>query len=162
MQRDSQVLVANLVLARFYRTSMNERGAGGGKKPPKKNAVYIWIILKNRDTLMYITMVKKIMMDGSPCRKCAEVLSQLEDNKLLDRIDQIVIADERDPDSEGMLLAKKHNVSLAPFFIVEEAGQPAMIYTVYFKFVKEVLSGGVSEQQEIKELMEQNPDIDYL
>ena len=109
---------------------------------------------------MHITMVKKIMKDGSPCRKCAEVLSQLEDNKLLDRIDQIVVADERDPDSEGMLLAKKHNVSLAPFFIVEEAGQPAMIYTVYFKFVKEVLSGGVSEQQEIKELMEQNPDID--
>ena len=111
---------------------------------------------------MSITMVKKIMKDGSPCRKCAEVLSQLEENNLLNRIDQIVIADERDPNSEGMLLAKKHNVSLAPFFIVEVDGQPAKIYTVYFKFVKEVLSGGVSEQQEVKELMEQNPDIDYI
>lgn len=111
---------------------------------------------------MHITMVKKILNDGSPCRKCAEVLNQLEENKLLDRIDQIVIADERDPESEGMLIAKKHNVSLAPFFVVEENGQPTQIYTVYFKFVKEVLTEGVSEQQEIKELMEQNPDIDYL
>ena len=111
---------------------------------------------------MYITMVKKVLKDGSPCRKCTEVLSQLEENDLLNRIDQIVIADERDTDSEGMLLAKKHKVLLAPFFVVEEDGQPTKIYTVYFKFVKEVLAKGVSEQQEIKELMEQNPDIDYI
>ena len=111
---------------------------------------------------MNITMVKKIMKDGSPCRKCAEVLSQLEENNLLDRIDQIVIADERDPTSEGMILAKEYNVELAPFFVVEEDGLPAKIYTVYFKFVKEIFSGGVSEQQEIKELMEHNPDIDFI
>jgi len=111
---------------------------------------------------MYITMVKKIKKDGSPCRKCADVVTQLEENNLLDRIDQIVIADERDPNSEGMILAKEYNVDLAPFFVVEEDGQATKIYTVYFKFVKEVLSEGLSEQQEIKEIMEQNQDIDYL
>ncbi len=111
---------------------------------------------------MHITMVKKIMKDGSPCRKCADVLNQLEENKLLDRIDQIIVADERDPNSQGMILAKEHKVDLAPFFVVEEEGQATKIYTVYFKFVKEVLSEGLSEQQEIKEIMEQNQDIDYL
>ena len=111
---------------------------------------------------MHITMVKKIMKDGSPCRKCADVLTQLEENKLLDRIDQIIIADERDPNSEGMILAKEHNVDLAPFFVVEEDGHATKIYTVYFKFVKEVLSEGISEQEEIKEIMQQNPDIDFI
>lgn len=111
---------------------------------------------------MNITMVKKILKDGSPCRKCADVLRQLEENKLLNRIDQIVVADERDPNSEGMILAKKHDVNLAPFFVVEEEDQVTKIYTVYFKFVKEVLSEGVSEQQEIKEIMDQNTDLDYL
>ena len=111
---------------------------------------------------MHITMVKKIKKDGSPCRKCADVVTQLEENKLLDRIDKIVIADERDPNSAGIILAKEHNVDLAPFFVVEEDGQATKIYTVYFKFVKEVLSEGLSEQQEIKEIMEQNQDIDYL
>ena len=111
---------------------------------------------------MHITMVKKIMKDGSPCRKCADVLNQLEENKLLDRIDQIIVADERDPNSQGMILAKEHKVDLAPFFVVEEDGQATKIYTVYFKFVKEVLSEGLTEQQEIKEIMEQNQDIDYL
>lgn len=111
---------------------------------------------------MHITMVKKIKLDGSPCRKCADVQRQLEENNLLDRIDQIVVADERDPESAGMLLAKKHKVELAPFFVVEEEGQTTKIYTVYFKFVKEVLSENISEKQEIKEIMEQNPDIDFL
>lgn len=111
---------------------------------------------------MHITMVKKIMKDGSPCRKCADVLTQLEENKLLDRIDQIIVADERDPNSQGMILAKQHNVDLAPFFVVEEDGHETKIYTVYFKFVKEVLSGGTSEQEEIREIMQQNPDIDYI
>lgn len=111
---------------------------------------------------MHITMVKKIMKDGSPCRKCADVLTQLEENKLLDRIDQIIVADERDPNSEGMILAKQHNVGLAPFFVVEKDGHETKIYTVYFKFVKEVLSGGTSEQEEIREIMQQNPDIDYI
>ena len=111
---------------------------------------------------MNITMVKKIMKDGSPCRKCADVLTQLEENKLLDKIDQIVIADERDPDSEGMILAREHQVDLAPFFVVEEEGQAAKIYTIYFKFVKEVLSEQISEQEEIKEIMQQNPDIDFI
>jgi len=111
---------------------------------------------------MYITMVKKIMKDGSPCRKCADVSAQLEENNLLGRIDKIVIADERDPNSEGIILAKEHNVDLAPFFVVEEDGQATKIYTVYFKFVKEVLSKGLTEQQEVKEIMQQNPDLDYL
>ena len=89
-------------------------------------------------------------------------MRQLEENDLIDRIDQIVVADERDPDSEGMLLARKYKVEQAPFFVVEDNNQPAKIYTVYFKFVKEVLSEEVSEQQEVKEIMDQNTDLDYL
>ena len=55
---------------------------------------------------MHITLVKKIKADGSPCRKCAEVQERLEKDGLIDKIDQIIIADERDPESEGMQLAQ--------------------------------------------------------
>jgi len=61
-----------------------------------------------------------------------------------------------------MLLANKHSVELAPFFVVEEDGQETKIYTVYFKFVKEILSEKISEEQEVKEIMQQNPDIDFI
>lgn len=88
---------------------------------------------------MRITMVKKIKADGSPCRKCAEVEQRLNDNGQMDKIDAIIIADERDSDSEGMRLARQYQVERAPFFIVERDGQETEIYTVYFKLVKEVL-----------------------
>ena len=89
---------------------------------------------------MNITLVKKIKFDGEPCKKCQEVEQRLKDSNLMDRIDRIVIADERDPGSEGMKLAAEHQVELAPFFIVEDEQGDVTIYTIYFKFVKEVLS----------------------
>ena len=89
---------------------------------------------------MKITLVKKIKADGEPCKKCQEVEQRLKDSELMDRIDHIVIADERDPESEGMQLAATHKVDLAPFFIVEDDEGNKTIYTIYFKFVKEVLN----------------------
>lgn len=58
----------------------------------------------------------------------------------MDRIDHIAVADERDPESEGMQLANEHDVKLAPFFIVEDADGETKIYTIYFQFLKEVIN----------------------
>ena len=55
-------------------------------------------------------------------------------------IDEVVIADEADLESQGMLLAKQYDVSKAPFFIVEDEDDNIEIYTIYFKLVKDVLS----------------------
>jgi len=73
----------------------------------------------------------------------------------------VQIADEADPESEGMQLAAQYNVDRAPFFIVEREGQDAEIYTVYFKFVKEVLNAKTSEDEELKEIMN-DVDLDFL
>ena len=88
---------------------------------------------------MKITLVKKILADGSPCKKCGDVIAKLEASNQMQYIDEIVIADERDKNSEGMQLAAKYDVKRAPFFIVERKGQAPEIYTIYFKFVKEVI-----------------------
>ena len=111
---------------------------------------------------MYITMVKKIRADGTPCRKCTEVEQLLRKETLLDKIDNIVIADECDPESGGMQLARKYNITYAPFFIVESEGKAPVIYTVYFQFVKEVFKTSTTEKQEIDEIMDMNPDIDFI
>ncbi len=111
---------------------------------------------------MHITMVKKIGADGAPCRKCAEVEQRLRDAGLLDRIDRVIIADERDPESEGMQVASRYGVDRAPFFVVEDDGGPARLYTVYYRFLKEVLGEGAPEADEARELLEQNPGLDYL
>ena len=112
-------------------------------------------------TTTKITMVKKIFGDGSPCKKCGEVEEKMRDAGQLEQLDKIVIADEADPESEGMQLAAQHSVDRAPFFIVERDGQAAVIYTVYFKFVKEVLNAKTSEDDELKEIMN-DVDLDFL
>ena len=89
---------------------------------------------------MKITFVKKVLADGSPCKKCNEVIAKMEAADQLRLIDSIVVADEANPESEGMLLAAKHDVSKAPFFIVEQDDGSVAIHTIYFKFVKEVLN----------------------
>ena len=46
---------------------------------------------------MNIKFVKKIKADGTPCAKCADVEKRLVDNGQMESIDEIIIADERDP-----------------------------------------------------------------
>lgn len=111
---------------------------------------------------MKISFVKKITTDGNPCKKCAEVHARLEKDGLLDRIDEIIIADERDPKSAGMQLAAQYIVARAPFFIVEQPGVDPIIYTIYFQFVNEVLNRQTSEQEAAKDLLDANPDLDFL
>lgn len=87
---------------------------------------------------MNITFVKKILADGNACKKCADVEKRLQDSDYMQYIDTTIVADERDPDSEGMQLARQHNMSRAPFFIVED-GDSVQVYDIYFQLVKEVL-----------------------
>ncbi len=68
---------------------------------------------------MRVTMVKKITADGTPCSKCRQAEARLRENGLLDQIDAVVIADERDPESPGWAMAREHGAANAPFWIVE-------------------------------------------
>lgn len=111
---------------------------------------------------MRITMVKKILGDGSPCRKCAEVETRLRDGGHLSRIDRVVIADERDPASEGMQLARRHGVDLAPFFIIEQDDGSTRIYTIFLRFLREVLQAEATASDEVREIMERGPNLDFL
>lgn len=111
---------------------------------------------------MKITLVKKILADGSACKKCAEVEAKMHQADQLKFIDRVVLADETDPKSEGMLLAGKYNIDRAPFFIVESESAPAKIYTVYYRFVKEILNGQMTEEQELREIQDNHPDLDFI
>lgn len=111
---------------------------------------------------MKITFVKKINLDGSFCKKCAEVQQKMDDAGQNEMIDEVLIADERDPSSPGMELASLFQVERAPFFLVEHEGEAPVIYTVYFKFVKEVLNQKTQEKDELKEILNDNPDLDFL
>ena len=88
---------------------------------------------------MHITFVKKRYPDGSTCGKCEEIERRLVRDGHMPRIDDVLEADVADPESAGMRLARELNVAYAPFFVVRE-GESTQVYSIYLKFVREVLS----------------------
>ncbi len=110
---------------------------------------------------MHITLVKKILKDGSACKKCADVLNRLNKNDQMKFIDETLTADERDLNSPGMLLAKELGIEQAPFFVVTTNGTQK-VYTVYFQFVKEVLQQKTDAKEDAQDILDQNSDLDFL
>jgi hypothetical protein len=110
---------------------------------------------------VHITFVKKILVDGQPCAKCRDVETRLRAGGHWSRLDDVLIADERDPDSAGMRLARELEVERAPFFVVRN-GHSTTVHTVYFKFLREVLEAPPTESTEALEILEANPDLDYI
>ena len=91
---------------------------------------------------MRVTMVKKRLASGEPCRKCDDAERVLRARGAWNRIDQVIWAIENDPDSEGMRLARDHNVDTAPFFLVDEGGGPVAYRSVLELLRKPQLQAG--------------------
>jgi hypothetical protein len=98
---------------------------------------------------MHVTMVKKRLADGSDCRKCNQAVEHLKSRGLWDRIDEVVLADERDPSSAGMQLAARHAIDTAPFFIVrDDAGE--QVYTSVMRLIQDRLGKAVSDEERVR------------
>jgi hypothetical protein len=96
---------------------------------------------------MHITMVKKILADGSDCRKCAEATDHLASRGLWSRIDDVVWARENDPSSPGTLLGARLGVERAPFFIVRDDDGHETVYVSVLQLIRERLGRAVSDQE---------------
>lgn len=81
---------------------------------------------------MHVTMVKKELASGLPCRKCMQAEELLRGRGLWDRVDRIAVAVENDPESEGMQLGRQFGIDSAPFFIVRDATgrEEALVSTI--------------------------------
>jgi phosphoadenosine phosphosulfate reductase len=85
-----------------------------------------------------ITMVKKLLASGEPCAKCAQAQELLERRGLWDQIDEVVWAKEGDATSPGAKLAERHQVELAPFFVISEPGRDERVLTSVLKLAQEL------------------------
>jgi len=97
-------------------------------------------------------MVKKILQDGSPCNKCAQAESILRKRGYWNQIDRVVYTRDGEENSEGVKLAQKHNVKIAPFFIVNENNESPRVYTRLFEFINKELAQAPhqSNQQNVR------------
>lgn len=87
---------------------------------------------------MKITMVKKELANGQPCDKCMQAEQLLKDRGLWEKIDEVVWAVEGKPDSPGFVLADKHGIKIAPFFIVADDDGTETVYRSSLQFMRKV------------------------
>jgi phosphoadenosine phosphosulfate reductase len=88
---------------------------------------------------MHVTMIKKRLASGEPCRKCVQAEEMLRARGAWSRIDNVVWADENEPDSEGMQLARRYGIETAPFFLVDEGRGQAVPYSSVLRLMSERL-----------------------
>jgi hypothetical protein len=96
-------------------------------------------------------MIKKTLLDGSDCPKCAEATRYLESRGLWDRIDEVVWAKEDDASSPGMVEAARLGVDRAPFFVVDADGREE-VYTSVLQLARERLGGTVSTAERARDV----------
>jgi len=89
---------------------------------------------------MSVIMVKKRLLNGEPCKKCAQAEEVLRRRGLWERIDRVVIADEVDADSEGMRMARELKMETAPFFVVSDGAGPPRVFDSVLTLIKDALS----------------------
>lgn len=86
---------------------------------------------------MHITMIKKRLADGQPCKKCSQADDVLARRGLLSHIDEVVWAEERDAESLGMVLANRFSIDVAPFFVVKHGDdETPSVHTSVAQFAK--------------------------
>jgi phosphoadenosine phosphosulfate reductase len=88
---------------------------------------------------MHLVMVKKRLANGETCRKCAQAEEVLRRRGLWERIDEVVWADETNPESPGMKLAARLGVTIAPFFVATDGGGET-VYESVLKLIGERLA----------------------
>src|SRR5688572_19367515 len=101
-------------------------------------------LTRTEDRPRKITMVKKLLLSGEPCAKCAQAEEMLRGRGVWEQIDEVVWAKEGDPESPGTRLARQHGVDLAPFFIIERPGLAAEIVESTLKLIKLIKDPGSS------------------
>ncbi len=97
---------------------------------------------------MTITMVKKTLLGGKPCKKCLQAEDVLKRRDLWGRIDEVVHAVEGDDDSPGMQLARRHGIEIAPFFVVRD-DQGERVYDSVLRLMKAEFTDGDGTERSI-------------
>jgi len=80
----------------------------------------------------------------------------------MDHIDRVVIADVRNPQSEGMRLAQGYGVQRAPFFLVTDEFGDTEVHTVFLRFLNKVLKNPQSREDQHRELEELGEGLEFI
>lgn len=85
-------------------------------------------------------MIKKRLLNGDPCPKCAQTEEMLRRRGLWQRIDEVVWAIEGESESPGAALGIRHGVDRAPFFVVRDDSGDETVFLSALQLIRVHLS----------------------
>ena len=85
-------------------------------------------------------MIKKRLLNGDPCPKCAQTEDMLRRRGLWERVDEVVWAVEGQSESRGSVLSRRHAVDRAPFFIVRDDRGEETVFLSALQLIREHLT----------------------
>lgn len=107
-----------------------------------------------------VTFVKKLLADGQACAKCRDVERRLRDDGLLGCIDRTVLAIENDPSSDGAVLAARHGVQRAPFFVISRPDGSVQVIESYLAFKRRYTEDESAD--DLADVVDSHPDLAYI
>ena len=116
-------------------------------------------------TDMAVIMVKKVLEDGSYCRKCNDVSEKMKVDDVEQYVGYVAEAHVLDPESEGSRLAKHFGVVTAPFFLTrtisdQQKGEEWKVVRSYLQLRKQLQNASSAvEERVLAAESEVEPDV---
>lgn len=108
-----------------------------------------------------VIFVKKILAGGEACPKCRDIEQRLRFDGLMNRLDEVLVVREDDPDSPGAVLAERHGVRRAPFFVIRDPDGAERVIESYLAFKRWFSTGG-STAGDLKDVVDRHPDLAFI
>lgn len=108
-----------------------------------------------------IVFVKKLLADGQACAKCGDIERRLYAEGLMEQVDETLVAREDDPASPGAVLAARHAVTRAPFFVIRHPDGSEQVIESYLAF-KKWLTTSESTAADLKDAVDRHPDLAFI
>lgn len=108
-----------------------------------------------------VVFVKKLLPGGQTCAKCRDIEQRLRADGLMQRVDEILTAEEDDPDSPGAVIARRHGVTRAPFFVIRYPDGGERVIESYLAF-KRWFSSTEQTAGDLKEAVDRHPDLAFI
>lgn len=112
-----------------------------------------------------VVFVKKLLDGGEACAKCRDVEARLRADGLMPRVDEIVVARDDDPASPGMVLARRHGVTRAPFFVVRQPDGGERVFQSYLAFRRWLATSDTTNDAttgELSDIVDRHPDLAFI
>lgn len=142
-------------------------GQVASRQLPQRAPTLLSHVESHPHTKQAVVIVKKLVSDGSFCRKCRDVSARLHESGLDDYISYSAVVSADQTQTEGVALARHFQITSAPFFLVRNDGDERcgendgwQAHTSFLQVKRLILDSLLAESPHLHALHQTEPHSD--